>query len=216
VYRPACKTRLNTLTCPYLAHCTSPNSALVAPRKARDPGIGRSLMRRATAQDLSSGAGRYRCGQPPTAPVRQCERDIVKTLAFVIGLYILAVGAIGICAPSSLVWIAQRFTTPVDWYALTAVRVAVGGLLSRLGRESVASAHGASCCRPHPTWRRTCDTLCGSRACSGHHCMVVVAGIRRRTSLCHSTAGSRRLHRVRLRPNSTRCLTLMRTSVVTR
>src|SRR5262249_10877011 len=87
---------------------------------------------------------------------------------------------------------------------------------SRLGRESVTSAHGAPCCRLHPTCRRACDTLCGSRACSGHHCMVVVAGIWRRTSLCHSTAGSRRLHRVRLRPNSTRCLTLMRPSVGTR
>src|SRR5215475_7721342 len=58
---------------------------------------------------------------------------------------------------------------------------------SRLGRESVASAHGAPCCRPYPTCRRTCDALCGSRARSGHHCMVVVAGIWHRTSLCHST-----------------------------
>jgi hypothetical protein len=95
-------------------------------------------MKRATAQALSSGVGRYRCGLPLTAPVRQRERDIVKTLAFVIGLYILAVGAIGIFAPSSLVWIAQRFTTPVDWYALAAVRVAVGGLLVSVAKASRA------------------------------------------------------------------------------
>jgi hypothetical protein len=47
--------------------------------------------------------------------VRRREGDIVKTLAFVIGLYILAVGASGIFASSGLVWIAQRCTTPVDW-----------------------------------------------------------------------------------------------------
>jgi hypothetical protein len=50
----------------------------------------------------------------------------------------LAVGAIGIFAPSRLVWIAQRFTTPVDWYALTAVRVAVGGLLVSVAKASRA------------------------------------------------------------------------------
>jgi hypothetical protein len=76
--------------------------------------------------------------RPLTAPVRQRERDIVKTLAFVIGLYILAVGAIGICTPSGLIWIAQRFTTPVDWYALAAVRVAVGGLLVVVAKASRA------------------------------------------------------------------------------
>jgi hypothetical protein len=62
----------------------------------------------------------------------------VKTLAFVIGLYLLAVGAIGIFAPSSLVWIAQRFATPVDWYAIAAVRVAFGVLLISVAKASRA------------------------------------------------------------------------------
>src|SRR5262249_16124130 len=39
---------------------------------------------------------------------------------------------------SVLVWIAQRFTTPVDWYALAAVRVAVGGLLISVAKASRA------------------------------------------------------------------------------
>jgi hypothetical protein len=60
----------------------------------------------------------------------------VKTLAFVIGLYILAVGVIGMIAPSSLIWIAQRFTTPMDWYALAAVRIAVGLLLLSVAKAS--------------------------------------------------------------------------------
>jgi hypothetical protein len=62
----------------------------------------------------------------------------VKTLAFVIGLYILAVGAIGIFTPSGLVWIAQRFATPVDWYAIAAVRVAFGVLLISVAKASRA------------------------------------------------------------------------------
>jgi hypothetical protein len=44
----------------------------------------------------------------------------VKTLAFVIGLCIIAVGILGILSPSALVWITQRFGTPADWYTLGA------------------------------------------------------------------------------------------------
>jgi hypothetical protein len=35
----------------------------------------------------------------------------VKTLAFVFGLCIIAVGVVGIVAPSALVWLAQQFVT---------------------------------------------------------------------------------------------------------
>jgi hypothetical protein len=64
--------------------------------------------------------------------------DPVKTTAFVIGLCIAAVGAIGILAPSSLVWISQRFGTPAEWYAIGVTRVAIGLLLLAVARTSRA------------------------------------------------------------------------------
>jgi hypothetical protein len=62
----------------------------------------------------------------------------VKALAFVIGLCILTVAAVGILAPSVLVWIATYFVTSDAFYLLAAVRVAFGVLLI-----SVASASRA-------------------------------------------------------------------------
>jgi hypothetical protein len=53
----------------------------------------------------------------------------VKALAFVIGLCILTVGAVGIVAPSGLVWIATQFVTSEAFYVLAAVRVAFGLVL---------------------------------------------------------------------------------------
>jgi hypothetical protein len=62
----------------------------------------------------------------------------VKTLAFVFGLCIVAVGAVGILAPSGLVWIAHHFVTSGAFYVVAAVRVAFGLVLI-----SVASASRA-------------------------------------------------------------------------
>jgi hypothetical protein len=64
----------------------------------------------------------------------------VKTLAFVIGLFIAAIGAGGIVAPSALVWIGQPFTTPVawHWYVLAGIRVAFGVLLLSVAKVSRA------------------------------------------------------------------------------
>jgi hypothetical protein len=62
----------------------------------------------------------------------------VKTLAFVIGLCIAAVGAVGIVAPFGLVWIGERFATPKEWYALGAVRVTFGLLLFSVAKTSRA------------------------------------------------------------------------------
>jgi len=62
----------------------------------------------------------------------------VKTLAFVFGLCISAVGAIGIFAPSGLVWLAQHFVTSGAFYVIAAVRIAFGLILI-----SVASASRA-------------------------------------------------------------------------
>jgi hypothetical protein len=70
--------------------------------------------------------------------VGQREGDVVKTLAFVFGLCISAVGAVGILAPSSLVWVAQRFVTPGAFYVIATVRIAFGLILI-----SVASASRA-------------------------------------------------------------------------
>ena len=62
----------------------------------------------------------------------------MKTLAFVFGLCISAVGAVGILAPSGLVWLAQHFVTSGAFYAIATVRIAFGLILI-----SVASASRA-------------------------------------------------------------------------
>lgn len=62
----------------------------------------------------------------------------MKTLAFVIGLCITAIGAVGMFAPSELVWIAQHSGTPGAFYVIAAVRIAFGVVLI-----SVASASRA-------------------------------------------------------------------------
>jgi hypothetical protein len=72
------------------------------------------------------------------SPGRQREEDVVKVLAFVFGLCILTVGAVGILAPSGLFWIAQHFVTSGAFYVIATVRVAFGLILI-----SVASASRA-------------------------------------------------------------------------
>jgi hypothetical protein len=62
----------------------------------------------------------------------------VKTLAFVVGLMILAVGVIGMVVPSSLLWIAGRFEGPLAWYALAVVRILFGLLLLFVAKSSRA------------------------------------------------------------------------------
>ncbi|MDR3675021.1 MAG: hypothetical protein P4N24_05995, partial [Acidobacteriota bacterium] len=53
----------------------------------------------------------------------------MKTVAFVIGLCIFAVGAVGILAPSAFIRIAHLADGPVDLYVITAFRFAFGVLL---------------------------------------------------------------------------------------
>ena len=60
----------------------------------------------------------------------------MKTLAFIFGLGIAAVGATGIFAPSALVWIGAHFTTSGPFYVLAAVRIAFGLILLRVAPES--------------------------------------------------------------------------------
>src|SRR5262245_40674034 len=55
-----------------------------------------------------------------------------------IGLCVAAVGAVGILAPSALVWIGQRFTTAGEWYVLGVVRVAFGLVLMSVAKSSRA------------------------------------------------------------------------------
>jgi hypothetical protein len=62
----------------------------------------------------------------------------VITLAFVFGLCISAVGAVGILAPSSLLWLAHHFVTSGAFYVIATVRIAFGLILI-----SVASASRA-------------------------------------------------------------------------
>jgi hypothetical protein len=62
----------------------------------------------------------------------------VKTLAFAVGLGISAVGAVGILAPSGLVWLARLFVTSGAFYSIATIRIVCGLLLI-----SVASASRA-------------------------------------------------------------------------
>ena len=62
----------------------------------------------------------------------------MKTLAFVFGLCIVTVGAIGILVPSFLVWIAQHFVTSGAFFVLAAVRVAFGLVLISVASVSRA------------------------------------------------------------------------------
>jgi hypothetical protein len=62
----------------------------------------------------------------------------VKTIAFVIGLIITMVGAVGILAPSGLVWLADHSVTPVELYVIAAFRVGFGLLLLNVASASRA------------------------------------------------------------------------------
>ena len=62
----------------------------------------------------------------------------MKTLAFVFGLCISVVGAVGILAPSGLVWLAQLFVTSGAFYVLATVRIAFGFILISVSSASRA------------------------------------------------------------------------------
>jgi len=62
----------------------------------------------------------------------------VKTLAFVIGLLIGVVGAVGIIAPSGLVWVAEHSVTSGTFYVIATVRVAFGLVLISVASVSRA------------------------------------------------------------------------------
>src|ERR1051325_2881017 len=64
--------------------------------------------------------------------------NAVKTLVFVVGLVIIAIGAVGIVAPSVLLWIAQHPVTTVELYLIAGGRVAVGSLLLAVAATSRA------------------------------------------------------------------------------
>jgi hypothetical protein len=53
----------------------------------------------------------------------------VKTVAFGVGLAIMAIGAVGVVVPSCLVWIAQHSGTSGAFYVFAVVRVALGLVL---------------------------------------------------------------------------------------
>jgi hypothetical protein len=65
---------------------------------------------------------------------------VLRILAFVFGLCISAVGAVGILVPSGLVWLAQQFVASgaFGFYVIATVRIAFGFILI-----SVASASRA-------------------------------------------------------------------------
>jgi len=64
----------------------------------------------------------------------------VKAAAFVFGLFICAVGAIGILMPSSLVWIAREFVSSgsLGFFILSIVRIAFGLILITVAPASRA------------------------------------------------------------------------------
>jgi hypothetical protein len=69
---------------------------------------------------------------------KQREGDVVKTLAFVAGLCISATGAIGVLAPSVLVWLARHFVASGAFYIIAAVRIAFGLVLISVASRSRA------------------------------------------------------------------------------
>ena len=68
---------------------------------------------------------------PVSSDYWQREGGILRTLAFVCGLCISAVGAVGLLTPSALVWIAQLFVTSgaTGFYILATIRIAFGLIL---------------------------------------------------------------------------------------
>lgn len=55
--------------------------------------------------------------------------DPAKHVAFVVALFILVVGAIGVFVPSGFVWIAEHSTTSAAFYVVATIRVAFGLIL---------------------------------------------------------------------------------------
>ena len=66
------------------------------------------------------------------------KENIMKTLPFVIGLFIAAIGAAGIIAPSVLVWVAEHSVTSGAFYVVATVRVAFGLILISVALASRA------------------------------------------------------------------------------
>ena len=73
-----------------------------------------------------------------SAEVRQRTDDTMKTLAFLLTLVIMAVGAVGVVVPSGLVWIAQHSVTSGAFYLIATVRVAFGLVLISVASVSRA------------------------------------------------------------------------------
>ena len=53
----------------------------------------------------------------------------MKTLAFGVGLCIMAIGALGLFVPSDLTWIAERSQSSVAFYVIASIRIAFGLIL---------------------------------------------------------------------------------------
>jgi hypothetical protein len=79
-------------------------------------------------------------GRPPLRrdSLGSVKGDIVKTLAFAVGLLIAAVGAVGMIAPSGLVSIARHSVTSGAFYVIATVRVAFGLVLVSVASVSRA------------------------------------------------------------------------------
>ena len=73
-----------------------------------------------------------------SADVRQRKEDTVKTLAFGVTLVIMAVGAVGVVAPSGLVWVAEHSVTSGAFYVIATARVAFGLVLISVASVSRA------------------------------------------------------------------------------
>jgi hypothetical protein len=62
----------------------------------------------------------------------------MRTAALLVSFFIIAVGAVGIVTPDSLMSIKQYVATPVGLYAIAALRVAIGLVLMRVAPISRA------------------------------------------------------------------------------
>ena len=133
----------------------------------------------------------------------------MKTLAFVIGLYIATVGAIALLLPSGLVWVDQHFITPGTFFLAVIVGIAFGFVLI----SAAAASRTPKALRALGYFIVIIGIAYGSDSSTRHgmdsrcYRTVVAAGIYGRPPHGDPGPGRRLLRRICLRSRSPRCLT---------
>ncbi len=64
----------------------------------------------------------------------------MKSLVLLIGLFVIAVGLVGVVAPSSLMTVGRYAVTSVGLYTIAALRIGIGAVLIKVAPDSRAPA----------------------------------------------------------------------------